>query len=152
LIYFIDEDATAFGAWLLELELRGREVDTIANADAAFQMLCNMPADGERLVVIDVMLAVADPFSTQFPSERTDGSLETGLFLLRDLCEQNTQVFPHAAILLTNTTNDTTRRSAVTMSRNLRVPLWEKSTIYSPVDFADRVDARLAELSAGRPG
>ena len=65
MIYFIDEDATAFGAWLLELELRGREVETIANADAAFQMLCDMPADGERLVVIDVMLAVANPFTTR---------------------------------------------------------------------------------------
>jgi hypothetical protein len=147
MIFFIDEDASAFGAWILELELRDHVVEIIKNADAAFDRLCCIGKADVSLVVIDVMLAVADPTQTRFGGERTDDNLETGLYLLKDLCDQNEVVFPRQAILLTNTANPTTKREAVRMSKDLHVPLWEKSSVYSPVNFGDRIEQRLGDLA-----
>ncbi len=146
MIFFVDEDSSAFGAWILELEVRGHSVQIIRNADAAFVRLCEVNESEVNLVVIDVMLAVADPASTRFGGERTDDNLETGLYLLKDLCEQNGDVFPRCAILLTNTANPTTKREARKMSSTFGTPLWEKSAIYSPVNFGDRIEQRLREL------
>ena len=99
-----------------------------------------------QLVIIDVMLAVGDPRQSRFDIQRTDEYLETGLRLLEDLCSDNPLVFPQRAVLLTNTSNATTFREAKLTSTRLGVPFWQKSTIYSPVNFGDRVAQRLAEL------
>ncbi len=146
MIYFVDEDFSAFGAWVAELELRGRQVQALRNADEAFRVLCDAPQRAGDLVVIDVMLAVEDPHVSRFTPARTDDYLETGLCLLEDLCTINHLVFPDRAVLLTNIRNDHTFRKAQLLSSRLIVPFWQKATIFSPVDFADRVEQRLREL------
>ena len=138
MIYFVDEDYSAYGAWVAELQLRGYGVQSISNADEAHRILAEV-SDAE-LVVIDIMLAVEDTRTTRFTVERTDDFLETGLRLLEDLREVNPIVFPRRAVLLTNTLTETTFSEARRVSRKLGVPLWQKSAIFSPVEFGDRVD------------
>lgn len=143
MIYFVDEDHTAYEAWIVELEVRGHAVQTVTNADEAFALLVDSRAEHAELVVIDVMLAVEDPGTSRFTPERTDDYLETGLRLLEDLSDQLPNAFPTRAVLLTNTTNHTTFREAKRVSQQQNVELWRKSEIYSPVDFGDRVRSRL---------
>lgn len=146
MIYFVDDKAHAVAPWLLDLEDRGYRVSTLKNADAAFVTLCDAAADDVELVIIDVMLAVADPKTSRFSRERTATYLETGLCLLEDLCPHNAQVFPDRAVLLTNTSNPTTFAAAEETSDRFEVPLWQKSTMYALTDFGDRVEARIREL------
>jgi hypothetical protein len=138
LIYFIDEDHAAYGAWIAELRLRGYSVRLISNADEAFRQLVEV--ESVEVVVIDIMLAVEDVRTTQFTVERTDDFLETGLRLLEDLTAANPLVFPRRAVLLTNTLNEATFSEARRISKKLEVPLWQKSAIFSPVEFGDRVE------------
>lgn len=147
MIYLVDEDFSAFGAWIAELVLRKHPVQPLLNADEAFRLLCQAAPEQIDLVVIDVMLAVEDPRVSRFGEDRTDDYLETGLRLLEDLAEQNPVVFPRRAVLLTNTTNDATFNAAQRTSSYFRVPFWQKSTIFSPVEFADRVEKLVSELS-----
>jgi hypothetical protein len=141
MIYFVDEDYSAFGAWVVELQLRNLEVSCIWNADDAFQQLHDAPMDSVDLVIIDVMLAVREADNQRFSVKRTDEYLETGLCLLDDLVKSNPNVFPKRAVLLTNTIRRSTIRAAQSRSNKLHVPLWLKSQIDSPVEFGDRVVA-----------
>lgn len=147
MIYLVDEDLNAFGAWITELQLRNFPVTCLWNANEAFVRLCDIDAQGVDLVVIDVMLAVEDVEDARYSSARTDVYQETGLCLLDDLVEQNSTVFPGRAVLLTNTVSDRTIKEARKASTRHNVPLWKKSSIDSPVDFGDRVEARMQELS-----
>jgi hypothetical protein len=147
MIYLVDENLNAFGAWITELQLRDFSVKCLWNATEAFTGLCDVMKDGLELVVIDVMLAVEDVDDEQFSSARTDVYQETGLCLLDDLVEQNPSVFPDRAVLLTNTVSDRTLKEARKASVRHGVPLWKKAEINSPVDFGDRVEARIAELA-----
>jgi hypothetical protein len=146
-IYFVDEDFSAFGAWFAELALRGFETESLWNADQALAVLSAIAPQEVELVLIDVMLAVEDPRTSRYGADTTDDYLETGLRLLEDLSTENPSVFPHRAVLLTNTTNHETEQAAKTTSRDLEVPLWKKATIYSPFGFADRVEEHLASLA-----
>ena len=116
MIFFVDEDVSALGAWLLKLEQRGHSVIEFRNADTAFASLCSVRPEDVQLVIIDVMLAVSDPETTRFGAARTDAYLETGLCLLQDLCPQNPAVFPDRAVLLTNTSIAGTFDAAVETS------------------------------------
>lgn len=147
MIYLVDEDLNAFGAWITELQLRNFPVTCLWNANEAFARLCDLDGQGLELVVIDVMLAVEDVEDVRFSSARTDVYQETGLCLLDDLVEQNPAIFPSRAVLLTNTVSDRTLKEARKASTRHRVPLWKKSSIDSPVDFGDRVEARIQELA-----
>jgi hypothetical protein len=147
MIYFVDEDMSALGAWMLALELRHHVVRPLPNADVAFDRLCEADASGIDLVIIDVMLAV-DPETTRFDLGRTSSYLETGLRLLEDLCPQNPRVFPDRAVLLTNTTTQGILKAAQKTSHRFEIPLWRKSAIDSPSSFADLVEARLLALNA----
>jgi hypothetical protein len=138
MIHFVDEDHAAYGAWIAELKLRGHTVQLTGNADEAYRILAQVP--DAQIVVIDIMLAVEDPRTTRFTVERTDDFLETGLRLLEDLTEANPLVFPRRAVLLTNTIAETTFSEARRLSKELGVPLWQKSAIFSPVEFGDRVE------------
>jgi hypothetical protein len=142
MIHFVDEDHAAYGAWIAELKLRGHSVQLTANADEAYRTLSQI-ADAQ-IVVIDIMLAVEDPRTTKFTVERTDDFLETGLRLLEDLVEANPPVFPRCAGLLTNTIAENTFSEARRISKELGVPLWQKSAIFSPVEFGDRVEQFLS--------
>ena len=147
MIFFVDEDSSAFGAWILELELRQYDVRTIANADAAFNELAGADEHAVDLVVIDVMLAGADPIESRFSAARTDAYLETGLCLLEDLSAQNPTVFPRRGVLLTNTSNPTTLESARRTSFLFEIPLWNKATFASPADFGDPDRSPAKELA-----
>ena len=146
MIFFVDEDYPAFGAWLAELRTRCHDVECLWNADAAFRRLWTAEASEVGLVIIDVMLAVEDASNTRFTAARTDAYLETGLYLLEDLATQNGGVFPRRAVLLTNTINDATYRAAQRMGQKYDVPVWDKSSFDSPVDFADQVERRMKAL------
>lgn len=127
--------------------MRKLEVECLWNANQAFRKLCDIPCDEVDLVIIDVMLAVEDVDDEQFSLERTYEYRETGLCLLDDLVEQNPKVFPHCAVLLTNTINEKTFRAAKKTSKQHDVPLWEKSRISSPVKFGDLVEAQIGALA-----
>jgi hypothetical protein len=145
-IYFVDEDLSAFGAWTAELKLREFAVECLWNANEAFARLCDAdPADVE-LVIIDVMLAVEDVDDERYSSERTYEYHETGLCLLNDLVVQNPEVFPQRAVLLTNTVSDRIFKEAKKTSTKHKVPLWKKASINSPVDFGDRVEGQIAQV------
>lgn len=147
IVVFVDEDNAAFEPWTEELEFRGQKTRRLATGDVAFEALRTRTRDEIALVVIDVMLAVHDPTGEQFTVERTDSYLETGLCLLEDLVEVNPQTFPIRAVLLTNTVTDTTLKAAKAASDKYGVPLWRKSDISSPKDFADRVETQLERVS-----
>jgi hypothetical protein len=146
-IYMVDEDLSAFGAWISELQLRKHTVKCLWNANEAFNCLCEIGPMDVQLVVIDVMLAVEDVDDERFSPERTDGYQETGLCLLDELVDQNPSVFPKHAVLLTNTVSERTLKEARKSSTRHQVPLWKKATISSPVEFGDRVEARIQELA-----
>jgi hypothetical protein len=145
-IYFVDEDSVAYGAWIAELKLRGFEVKPLRSADQAFDLLWNVEAGGVELVIIDVMLAVDDVSRQQFSREATDNYLESGLRLLEHLSLQNEAVFPRRALLLTNTINKSTLSAARKVSAEYGVELWDKRQIMSPMVFGDKVDEALSRI------
>ncbi|HWT92443.1 MAG TPA: hypothetical protein VN238_05570 [Solirubrobacteraceae bacterium] len=142
----MDDDYPAYQAWTAELGLLGFATSCMWSADGAFRRLWNAPPSEVGLVVIDVMLAVEDLRDRRFTPDRTDGYQETGLRLLEDLAAQNPTVFPRRAVLLSNTQNYDTLSNARNVSSFFGIPYWDKSSIYSPLMFADMVTTRLAEL------
>jgi CheY-like chemotaxis protein len=149
-VYLVDEDASAFRAWIAELESRGMSTQTFWNADDAYEMLSVATEGGLSLVLVDVMLAVEDASTSRFSVERTDSYLETGLRLVEDLASANPAVFPARAVLLTNSTSEGTLRAARRTGEMLDVPLWLKSTFLSPRDFGDAVERRMQVLGLRR--
>jgi CheY-like chemotaxis protein len=145
-IFFVDDDASAYRAWLAELELAGFTVEAVTNADAAFNRLWNVDADDVALVVIDVLLAVED-HTSRFSEERTRNYLETGLRLLDELVEQNSAVFPRRAVLLTSSMSYETLGSVRRTCAEYAIPLWRKSEIVSPLDIRDRIVERQRQLN-----
>lgn len=145
-VYFVDEDYPKFKAWLLELEYRNMTVRPITDADRAYQVL--LEANDVEWVVIDVMLAASEKESTRFDAGRTDGSLETGLVLLRDLCDARPDVFPRRAQLLTNTTNQTTYRAAQQCAAEFSIDLIDKTSVDGARDFGDKIVAAMAAARA----
>jgi CheY-like chemotaxis protein len=148
-IYFVDEDSYKYDAWLEELRFRGYEVVEFTNADDAFAHL--VVANDVELAIIDVMLSAAPQGSDRFTRERTDDYLETGLALLNDLVQQRDGVFPARSVLLTNTINVSTFRSARECAVAHSIELLEKSSIDSPFHFGDRVEEILDGIDS-RPG
>lgn len=140
MIYFVDEDYGAYESWIAELVLRNLNVTPLRSADEAFNVLWNVSADEVELVIIDVMLAVDDVDDARFSVELTDDYLESGLRLLENLVEQNGEVFPQRAVLLTNTINDATLAAARKVGGQYGVDLWDKREIMSPLAFGDRVE------------
>src|ERR1700685_2774272 len=112
MIYFVDEDYGAYESWIAELTLRGLVVVPLRSADEAFSKLWDAAYDEVERVIIDVMLAVEDTDDPRFSVELTDDYLEAGLRLLENLADQNKEVFPHCAVLLTNTINDASLTAA----------------------------------------
>jgi hypothetical protein len=145
-IYFVDEDCVAYWAWIAELKLRDFEVKPLRSADQAFDLLWNVSADGVELVIIDVMLAVDDVSREQFSREATDNYLESGLRLLEHLSHQNETVFPHRALLLTNTISQSTLSAARKVGAEYGVELWDKRQIMSPMVFGDRVVEAISRI------
>jgi hypothetical protein len=135
-IYFIDEDHAAYGAWIAELELRGLGVSVIHNATDAFRDLWNISPKEVDLVLIDVMLAPGERVET--PARSPDDYLCEGLQLLRDLTQQNASVFPARAVLLTNAVGPMLSE-ATRCGEEFGVPLWDKRSIFSPLHFGDRI-------------
>lgn len=142
-IYFVDEDCGALGAWISELRLRGYRTEEFTSARQAFLQLWNAAASEVELVVIDVML---DPGQTIPGAEPT---LTEGLNLIRDLSDQNPAVFPSRAVLFTASVSET-RRMATAFADEMGIELWDKSAICSPVEFGDRVQQAVAARSTGR--
>jgi CheY-like chemotaxis protein len=143
MIYFVDEDCSAFQAWIYELRLRGHQTTELTDAHQAFLQLWNAEPSAIDLAIIDVML---DPGPRLRDSE---ASLTEGLGLLQDLSEQNPAAFPDHAVLLTASVRET-RRAAAEFAKQAGVELWDKSAICSPIEFADRVDAVIAARRTGR--
>jgi hypothetical protein len=143
-IFFVDEDSSAYQAWIFELELRGLRVSTIRNAAEAFRDLWNADPSEVDLVLIDVMLS---PGESVEPSTRPpDDYLWAGLQLLRDLVQQNGSVFPARAVLLTNAVGQTLSE-AIRCSKEFGVPVWDKRSIASALHFGDRVIEHLGRVS-----
>jgi len=143
MIYFVDEDFGAYESWIAELELRGFHVKSLRSADEAFAALWGIALEDVELVIVDVMLAVDDIDDPKFSVELTDGYLESGLRLLENLVQQNPNVFPQRAVLLTNTINDKTLGAAADVSKRYAIELWDKREIMSPLYFGDRVEAAI---------
>ena len=141
-IYFVDEDAHKFGAWLKDLELRRYKVTTVTDADRAFDLLIR--ATDVEWVIIDVMLSATEQPATKYPRERTDDSLETGLVLLQDLVDQRGEIFPRRASLLTNTTKDATYRAAAACAERHGITLIDKLLIGSARDFGRLISGFVA--------
>ena len=141
MIYFVDEDELALGAYAAELRLRGYRVAFLRSAREAFRTLWNASRIEVELVVIDVMLAPGDANDRRDTAEATQGFTTTGLELVRDLADQNPDVFPARAVLFTSAVGDA-RRAASTCAGELEIELWDKHPYLSPVHFADDV-ARL---------
>lgn len=148
-IYFVDEDYPKFRAWLLELEYRNLRVQPLEDADRAFAVL-EVATDIEW-VIIDVMLAASEREVSRYEVGRTDGSLETGLVLLRDLCRVRPDVFPHRAQLLTNTTNDSTYRAARQCAFDHGIELIDKVSVDGARDFGDRITLAMSRATAKAP-
>jgi len=134
-----------------ELRLRNFAIQTLDNADRAFGELSTARWAAVESVLVDVMLAVGNVESGRFSRERTDDYLETGLRLVEDLAVANPAVFPSKAVLLTNTANWATFGAAVTCSKSLQIPLWQKSEFASPLAFAQAVTQRIAEVGGVPP-
>lgn len=149
MIYFVDEDYSAYESWIAELELRGYGVMSLRSADEAFNTLYDASPDNVQLVIIDVMLAVDDVSDPRFAVALTDTYLEAGLRLLENLVEQKPAVFPHRAVLLTNTISEKTLTSARKVSTQFGIELWDKREMMSPLDFGDRVLSAVVAAAHG---
>lgn len=152
MIFFVDEDYGAYESWIAELQLRDFEVTPLRSATEAWDKLWNASPADVALVIIDVMLAVDDIDDPRYSRELTDDYLESGLRLLENLAEQNADVFPQRAVLLTNTINDATLAAARKVSSQYKIELWDKRSIASPLDFGDRVQDAIGATRATREG
>ncbi len=136
-VYLVDEDYYKFEAWILELELRGYQVQAIGDADRAYEILCD--ADDVELIIIDVMLSSRPDESSRYPEDRTDDNLITGLVLVKDLLGVRRDVVPSRTALLTNTSNDDTWAEAEGLADDLGIRLLEKNEFPSAMQFGDAV-------------
>jgi CheY-like chemotaxis protein len=142
-IYLVDEDQLPLGAYVAELKIRGHQVKGLSNAREALRELRGIRAHDVDLVLVDVMLEPGAMASA--------GNLQrdtAGLDLLRDLCRQNRDVFPHRAVLFTASTG-VMLEMAFECAGELGVELWEKSSFLSPVEFGDRVERMIAARPDG---
>jgi DNA-binding NarL/FixJ family response regulator len=149
LVFIVDDNPLALRPWTDDLALRGLATEVIPSAGAAFRRLWNARSDEVGLVVIDLMLSVEDLGDPRFSAERTSDYRETGLVLLRDLIQQNPDVFPSRAVLLSNAPRYETFRNAQAGSADHKIPFWNKAEIDSPLHFGDLVTRRLCKLRRG---
>ena len=140
-IYLVDEDQLPLGAYMAELKIRGHQVKGLSNAREALRELRAIQAHDVDLVLVDVMLEPGAAVSAENSRKGT-----AGLDLLRDLCRQNRDVFPHRAVLFTASTG-ALLEMAFECASNLGVELWEKSSFLSPIEFGDRVERIIAARS-----
>jgi CheY-like chemotaxis protein len=142
LIYFVDEDCDAMGAWISEVRLRGYQTAKLTSARQAFLELWNADPSDVQLVIVDVMLEPGSMAPDGQPNHTQ------GLTLLRDLSDQNPSVFPNRAVLFTASVGET-RRKAAAFAEEMKIEIWDKSAYVSPIKFGDWIDRAVAERSNG---
>lgn len=142
MIYFVDEDVGQIGAWADSLEERGYETVIIRDADLAFDKLHD--CKDVELVFIDVMLACnPDKEKRRYNQEETEDYQSTGLNLLEDLSQQNPDVFPLRAILLSQTGKKRILNKIETACKKMKMPFWKKSSFNDPFEFLNKTEAYL---------
>ena len=147
MIYFIDEDVIQIKPFVLELELRGHDVEIISNADKAFIKFKDNDFADVELIIIDVMLAVEpNEHKSIFTRIETDDFKITGIILLQRLKDQNPKIFPSKALFFTMATSPELLTTVKAACQKYSVKMLHKSEFPTPYEFGEEVEKHLRKM------
>ncbi|MFN8472515.1 MAG: response regulator [Anaerolineae bacterium] len=136
MILLVDDERGRMASHVMQLEMSGYQVKSIATVDDA---LAYLEAHGGeiQLLILDIMMASGNSFTR---SETMDG-LRTGLEFYKRVRQQMPDL---PVVVFTNVTHETVVRS-LRQEKNCRVLLKPN---YLPSEFRDEVRAILSRPSA----
>lgn len=147
MIYFVDEDYSQIKPFAFELAMRGHEVETLADADAAFLRLHKIKVEAVDLVIIDIMLAAnPDPVRSKFTRDRTHNFKVTGLILLEELMQHNAAVFPAKSLFFSMASSRDLIRKIRGFCEKNNVQYLDKDSFNTCYDFGEKIDEILGKI------
>ena len=143
MIYFVDEDREYLQEFTVPLKLRGHEVETVLDADDAFEILEKV--EDAEIVVIDIMLATDTSNKSRFNRADTDDFMQTGLLLMRYLMDARPDLFPKKFVVLTAASQAKLLKAIGDFCPRHKIEVMRKTDYPSPVELADKIESLLAE-------
>ncbi|NYI28218.1 hypothetical protein [Sulfitobacter geojensis] len=125
----------------MPLRLRNRSVDSLPNADIAYETL--EKANDVELAVIDIMLATEDKGVSKFSRTETEDFLKTGLLLIDYLANARPDVFPRRFVVLTAASDRKLLKAIRDRCGPRKIEILRKMDYSSPVSLADKIESLL---------
>jgi CheY-like chemotaxis protein len=143
MIVFIDEDMSQISAQMLELELRGFDVQQLEDADRALERLPEM--QDIQLLIVDVMLAAHwDAERSAFSDKETSGYFFTGLSLAQRLIDDGV-VLPHSIVFYSMISSYEAQERVRAFCKKTGATYLMKSQFQDPYEFVDRIVTMISE-------
>jgi ActR/RegA family two-component response regulator len=146
MIYLIDEDFIELRSFVLELKLRGFEVQQLLDADEAYVRL--KEESNIELAIIDVMLSTAESSSSRYDRIQTNNFVTTGLSLLKDLSSDNPLCFPKKAVLFSHASIPTLVQKIQKVSDDCKIQYLDKNDYDNPYDFANEIEEIIKKVNS----